>query len=119
MPMPKSLSPPWGPRTLHGICLWKSWDRRATRQAVLEAFDEGASIISYIGHGGIQIWADESVLHSSNVGTLSLQSQHGSSTGAFEYLSFARGPSLDAAVAEGVDAAGGLGIRGGHLACRE
>ena len=47
----------------------------ATRQEVLDAFDDGASVVSYIGHGGIQIWADESVLHSSSVGALSPQLQ--------------------------------------------
>ena len=30
--------------------------RAATRSAILDAFDEGASLVSYLGHGGIVIW---------------------------------------------------------------
>ena len=34
----------------------------ATRPAILEAFDEGASLMSYVGHGGSGVWAGENVL---------------------------------------------------------
>jgi hypothetical protein len=35
----------------------------ATRGAIQTAFDEGASLMSYIGHGGIHLWADENILN--------------------------------------------------------
>ena len=38
--------------------------RAATRSAIVDAFDRGASLMSYIGHGGIVIWASENVLTS-------------------------------------------------------
>ena len=42
---------------------------------MVQAFDEGASVVSYIGHGGIDRWANESLLHRSSVGSLSPQAQ--------------------------------------------
>ena len=48
---------------------------KATRSAILDAFDEGASVMSYIGHGGIHLWANENLLNIGNVGSLSPQSQ--------------------------------------------
>jgi hypothetical protein len=47
----------------------------ATRQAVVDAFDEGAGLVSYMGHGGIQIWASENIFDLSGVGTLAPQPQ--------------------------------------------
>jgi len=47
----------------------------AARQAILDAFDEGAFLVSYIGHGGIALWANENLLNVSSVGSLSPQSQ--------------------------------------------
>ncbi len=47
----------------------------ATRTAIVDAFDGGASLMSYIGHGGIHLWADEKVFNASDVGALRLQSQ--------------------------------------------
>jgi hypothetical protein len=41
-----------------------------TRQAIVDAFDGGATLISYIGHGGIHMWADENVFDSSQVESL-------------------------------------------------
>jgi hypothetical protein len=35
----------------------------ATRDKIRQAFDEGASLMSYIGHGGIHLWADENILN--------------------------------------------------------
>jgi hypothetical protein len=46
-----------------------------TRQAILDAFDGGATLISYIGHGGIHMWADENVFNSSQVESLWPQTQ--------------------------------------------
>jgi hypothetical protein len=47
----------------------------ATRAAIEESFDEGASLLSYVGHGGIQLWAQENVFDNSRVAALSPQSQ--------------------------------------------
>jgi hypothetical protein len=35
-----------------------------TRPAILDAFDSGLSIMSYVGHGGAAVWASENVLNS-------------------------------------------------------
>jgi hypothetical protein len=45
------------------------------RGEILRAFDEGASLVSYIGHGGIHLWADENVLNTGDVDSLSFQPQ--------------------------------------------
>jgi hypothetical protein len=42
-----------------------------TRQAILDAFDQGASLMSYMGHGGIHLWAQENIFDTSRVGSLS------------------------------------------------
>jgi len=47
----------------------------ATRSAILNAFDEGTSIMSYIGHGGIEVWAKEHLLQREDVASLSPQAQ--------------------------------------------
>ena len=49
--------------------------RAATRSAVLDAFDEGASLVSYLGHGGIVIWASENVFNIWDVASLGPQAQ--------------------------------------------
>ncbi len=45
------------------------------RTEILRAFDEGASLVSYVGHGGIHLWANENVLNIGDVASLSPQSQ--------------------------------------------
>jgi hypothetical protein len=47
----------------------------ATRGAIVEAFDQGASLLSYVGHGGIQLWAQENIFNSGQVPSLAPQSQ--------------------------------------------
>jgi Peptidase family C25/Concanavalin A-like lectin/glucanases superfamily/Domain of unknown function (DUF2341) len=47
----------------------------ATRSSIVEAFDEGASLVSYIGHGGIHLWADEDLFDISQVDSLASQSR--------------------------------------------
>lgn len=47
----------------------------ATRLAIREAFDQGVSLVSYVGHGGIHLWANENIFNISDVGTLAPQSQ--------------------------------------------
>ena len=49
--------------------------KAATRNEILQAFDGGASLMSYIGHGGILLWANESILNVKDVPLLALQSQ--------------------------------------------
>ena len=46
-----------------------------TRAAILEAFDEGASLTSYLGHGGIHLWADENLFNIWQIDSLSPQPQ--------------------------------------------
>jgi len=45
----------------------------ATREAIGKAFDEGAGLLSYLGHGGIHLWAQENIFDSSRVPTLAPQ----------------------------------------------
>jgi hypothetical protein len=47
----------------------------STRGAVAEAFDEGASLLSYIGHGGIHLWAHENIFDTHRVAGLAAQPQ--------------------------------------------
>jgi hypothetical protein len=47
----------------------------ATRSAILQAFDEGASLMSYMGHGAIHLWANENLFNIWQVPSLSPQSQ--------------------------------------------
>lgn len=47
----------------------------ATRSEIHRAFDEGASVMNYIGHGGIHLWADENILNIYDVANLSPQSE--------------------------------------------
>jgi hypothetical protein len=42
---------------------------------ILRAFEEGPSLISYLGHGGIHLWADENVFNTSHVAGLAPQPQ--------------------------------------------
>jgi hypothetical protein len=47
----------------------------ATRQAIRDAFDQGTSLLSYLGHGGIHVWADEDLLNIGDIDQLGLQCQ--------------------------------------------
>ncbi len=47
----------------------------AARAAILDSFDEGASLMSFLGHGGIHLWASENLFNIWQVGSLSAQSQ--------------------------------------------
>jgi hypothetical protein len=46
-----------------------------TRAAILGAFDDGASLLSYVGHGGTTVWASENVLNDWDVPSLRAQSR--------------------------------------------
>ena len=42
---------------------------------IAAAFDQGAALVSYLGHGGIAVWASENVFNNQDVATLAPQSQ--------------------------------------------
>jgi hypothetical protein len=44
-----------------------------TRSAILDSFDSGASLMSYVGHGGSAVWASENILNSWDVPSLLAQ----------------------------------------------
>jgi hypothetical protein len=46
-----------------------------TRAEIAGAFDDGASLVSYLGHGGIHLWASENVFDTSRVDTLAPAAQ--------------------------------------------
>ena len=46
----------------------------ATHDAIVQAFDEGSSVMSFIGHGGMQLW-NHNILRVDHVASLSLQAQ--------------------------------------------
>jgi hypothetical protein len=46
-----------------------------TRAAILRAFDDGVSLMSYVGHGGTAVWASENVLNDWDVPSLRAQSR--------------------------------------------
>ncbi len=45
-----------------------------TRESIVNAFDRGARLMSYVGHGGTRLWADEQIFDAPAVETLSPQS---------------------------------------------
>ena len=45
----------------------------ATRDAIIQSFDDGASMVSYIGHGAINLWGDENFFNTKNIASLSPQ----------------------------------------------
>jgi hypothetical protein len=47
----------------------------ATRSAILDSFDEGASLMSYVGHGGTGVWSTSNVLSTWDVPSLRAQSR--------------------------------------------
>lgn len=47
----------------------------ATRAAIVRSFDDGAGLVSYMGHGGIHLWADENIFNLRDVAGLASQPQ--------------------------------------------
>jgi hypothetical protein len=47
----------------------------STRPAIQAAFDDGASLMSYVGHGGSAVWASENVWNSWDAPSLQVQSR--------------------------------------------
>jgi len=52
-----------------------SQEGAGTRGRILDAFNEGASLVSYVGHGGAAVWASENVWNSWDTESLSAQSE--------------------------------------------
>jgi hypothetical protein len=46
------------------------------RESVRKSFDGGASLVSYMGHGGIHLWASENIFDTSSVGLLASQEEN-------------------------------------------
>ena len=46
-----------------------------SRSAIVEAFDRGASLVSYMGHGGIDLWAQEKIIINDQIDLLAPQPQ--------------------------------------------
>jgi hypothetical protein len=49
--------------------------RETTRARIQQAFNEGSSLMNYIGHGSIHLWAGENIFNIYDVDSLSLQSR--------------------------------------------
>jgi hypothetical protein len=47
----------------------------ATRSAIVGALDEGAALLSYVGHGGTAVWSSQNVLSSWDVPLLRAQTR--------------------------------------------
>jgi len=47
----------------------------ATRAAIVGSFHRGASLVSYLGHGGIHLWAQENLFDTAQVGSLAPQAE--------------------------------------------
>jgi hypothetical protein len=58
-----------GPRRIYLSLL----GAEAARGAIAQAFDDGASVLSYMGHGGIGLWAQENVFDVSKIDPLTPQ----------------------------------------------
>ena len=62
---------PFAPQRIH----LADMDPASAREAIGRAFDDGAALMSYLGHGGIHLWADENVLDLEGVASLGAQSK--------------------------------------------
>ncbi|GMR22346.1 MAG: hypothetical protein BMS9Abin37_0691 [Acidobacteriota bacterium] len=62
-------------RSLSGKRTTKLYLPDATRDGIVQAFDEGASFVSYLGHGAIHLWANKNIFNTSDVALLAPQSQ--------------------------------------------
>jgi hypothetical protein len=60
-------------RTVNRIYL-SELGKAGASNAIVQAFDEGTSLMSYIGHGGIHLWANENIFDIWQVENLSAQS---------------------------------------------
>jgi len=53
--------------------IYLSREGAGTRQRIKDAFDDGASLMSYVGHGATTVWASENVFNRGDVKDLSAQ----------------------------------------------
>ena len=44
-----------------------------TRESIRQAFNDGTSLMSYLGHGAIHLWAEEDLFNINTVDTLILK----------------------------------------------
>jgi len=61
-------------REVHKIYL-RDLGAGGTRAEILAAFDSGAGLFSYVGHGGTAVWASENVLNDDDMASLRAQSR--------------------------------------------
>jgi Peptidase family C25 len=59
---------------LHPRKIYYSVEGPDTRTKIRQAFDDGASLMSYVGHGGTVLWASENIFNHQDVPALALQS---------------------------------------------
>jgi hypothetical protein len=57
------------------IFLGQIGNRDTARADILDAFDQGLSLVSYVGHGGAAVWASENVLNSWDMASMQAQSR--------------------------------------------
>jgi len=55
--------------------IYYSQQGASTRAEIEQAFNQGASFVSYVGHGGTVVWASENIFNDWDVANLTLQSQ--------------------------------------------
>jgi hypothetical protein len=55
--------------------IYYSQEGASTRTRIEDAFDGGASLMSYMGHGGTVVWASENIFNRQDVASLSAQPQ--------------------------------------------
>lgn len=67
----RTVLAPFPTRTIH----LDELGRAGTRAGIIASLDEGASLVSYLGHGGINLWADENIFNSASVASLSTQAE--------------------------------------------
>ena len=62
-------------RTTTEIFLREVGNRDAARARILDAFNQGLSLVSYVGHGGAAVWAGENMLNSQDPESMQAQSR--------------------------------------------
>ena len=57
------------------IFLGQIGNRDTARAQILDAFNQGLSLVSYVGHGGAAVWAGENMLNSQDTESMQVQSR--------------------------------------------
>jgi hypothetical protein len=81
----------------------------ASRPAILDSFDEGASLMSYVGHGGTAVWSTSNVLSTWDAPSLRAQSRQPVLLTMNCLNGYLVAPNLDA-LPEALLKAGGRGV---------